>query len=149
MKIEQMDRAVVKRLADDLEVVAKAIASERGLSVRYAGGNYGSSHATLKFEFSVIGGDGVVQDRMAEDWKRMAPMFGLKAEDLAKEFRTGQATYRIVGLKPGASKYPIVAERTSDGKRFKFPVETIRMALAIPQVGVSVTQARVKRGKER
>jgi hypothetical protein len=41
-------------------------------------------------------------------------------------------TYEITGLKATRRKYPISADRLSDGKSFKFPVDVIKRA-GLPQ----------------
>lgn len=124
-----MDKATTKKLAEASAKALEAVASEYGVSVRYKSGNYSSTTASLKFEFSDIGDDGVVQTRESEAFTQLAHVYGLKAEDLGATFESRGRTYTIVGLNGRARKMPIQATR-DDGKSFKFTDVTVVDALA-------------------
>jgi len=64
----------------------------------------------------------------ADDFNRLALIYGLKKEQLGTEFTSGfdrDNVYIVAGLLPRSTKYPILATRKSDGKQFKFPVGAI------------------------
>ena len=59
----------------------------------------------------------------------LAPHFGLDPEDHGRTFRSKDELFRIVTINPNRPKYPISAERVSDGRGFKFLSENVVMYL--------------------
>ena len=59
----------------------------------------------------------------------LAPHFGLEPEDHGGTLRSKDELFGIVAINPSRPKYPISAERVSDGRGFKFPAENIVMYL--------------------
>lgn len=57
--------------------------------------------------------------------------YGLKPEHYGATFMIGTNRYSIRGVKPSNRKYPILANRVSDHKGFKFTIEQVKMALGI------------------
>ncbi len=66
--------------------------------------------------------------RAQVDFEVYASGFGLYADDFGKEFDHGDHTFRIVGIRPRATKRPIIATR-DDGKSFTFEDGYVRKAL--------------------
>ena len=56
--------------------------------------------------------------------------YGLPPDCLGDEFKRAGVTYRITGANPKCRRYPITAERISDGKGFKFPAEDVQNGMA-------------------
>ena len=56
---------------------------------------------------------------------RYAGMFGLATEDYGKQIVYRRNVYKLVGLVPGRSRYPIQADRVPDGRKFKLPEEAL------------------------
>lgn len=123
-----MDRATTKKLAQSAEKALQAVADEYGLAVKYKSGNYSDATAALRFEFSEIGDGGVVKTREAENFSKLAHLYGLKPEDLGATFKIGTKSYTITGLNGRARKMPIQATR-SDGRTYKFPDAVVARAL--------------------
>jgi len=105
----------------DLQPLAK----ELNLRIIAKGGSIGETSVIVRIEVAEEGEDGVILNREAEDFKALAAVYDLSPDDLGRKFKdsTGK-TFQIVGLKSRSSKYPILA--TSGGKRYKFPVETVK-----------------------
>lgn len=106
-----------------LEAMKVLLEDKFGVKVAYKGGRFDEGMAQLRFEFAEVKGDGSVATQYAEDYKRMASLYGLPADGMGKEFVFRGKSYKVVGLKP-RSKYSIVGERQSDGKQFKFEPRT-------------------------
>jgi hypothetical protein len=125
-----MDRETVKTIAAKVEDAVRAIGEEHGVQIKYKGGNYTESSAVLKLEVAEIrGGEAVTRE--AEDFRRYASLFGLRPEDLGREFKdwSGDA-YKVVGAKPNSRKYPILVKNLTSGKTFKFPEGRVQAALS-------------------
>ena len=59
----------------------------------------------------------------------LAVHFGLQPSDYGRTFSSNGEVFRITGLNPNRPKYPIRAERVSDGRGFKFTVDTVTLRL--------------------
>lgn len=55
---------------------------------------------------------------------------------LGKEFSHGHDRYRVVGYNPSCRKFPIQAERVTDGRRYKFTVGGLRSVMCVTNQGV-------------
>jgi hypothetical protein len=131
-KIQEFNRANVRALHAEVEAALKPIAEKYGLLLERKGRTFYRDSLPAGFQFVVAteGADGEVLDSKAKDFQRLAGSFGLKAEDLGKEFISGHGErYRITGLNPRAKRYPILGERVSDGKTYKFGAITVKHGL--------------------
>ena len=84
------------------------------------------ANGTLKFEMATVTSDGDVLTPEAQAFKTLAHKYGFEPEDLGTVFRYQGTDYRITGLKTRRPKFPISAERVSDGRGFKFPVFAVK-----------------------
>lgn len=132
MKIETIDRDACKIIRQVLEHAIDVQEEEwegLGLSATVGGASFTGSSVVFKVEVAVVSKDGAVLNREAQDFKRFAPLFGLAPGDLGRTFKLGGRTYTVSGCKSRGYKNPIIADR-DDGKRFKFPSETVRALLS-------------------
>lgn len=119
-QISKIDRASVKRIAAATEEALQMVAEDLGLTLESKGGSFDPGIGTFapKFEFKVDGAD-------ESDFARSAPLYGLSADDYGREFTSRGTQYRVTGINARAPKFPLQAERLSDGKRFKFTTSVI------------------------
>lgn len=91
---------------------------------------FDASSVSLKFEVADLdeSGDAVTKERKALD--SVAEAIGLPSDAYGREFSSRGETYRVVGYNDRARKYPILAERVSDGAPFKFPIAVVRLRLS-------------------
>jgi hypothetical protein len=143
----KIDRQLLKALTGDAEKALTEIADKYGISIKCKGGSFArdGANATLKFEIVAPDAEtGEALTREAQDFKRSAKQFGFEPEDLGSEFTVRGTVYKITGLKTRRHKYPISAVRVSDGKGFKFPVESVKRS-GQPQFVTGLTDE-IKRG---
>jgi hypothetical protein len=70
------------------------------------------------------------ETKMSIDFRNSCHKHNLKASDLGRVFtNTRLERFTIVGLKPRNRKYPIIGQRVSDGKQFKFTSHAVRLGL--------------------
>jgi hypothetical protein len=69
---------------------------------------------------------GTIESVEARDFKANAWRWGMQPTDLGREFTHIRDTFTIIGAKPKAGKFPILAKR-SDGKVYKFAPEQVRL----------------------
>ncbi|MBL8895643.1 MAG: hypothetical protein JNJ53_13655 [Rhizobiales bacterium] len=103
------------------------IADDHGLVIddfRWRNRADGSAFET-GFRVSMPGRAGEDRKREKEYFAAAAEQIGLKASDYEREFSAEGQRFRITGIDPKRPKYPISAERLSDGRSCKFPIEEV------------------------
>jgi hypothetical protein len=125
----KIDKALLDKARTHIDKALIEVGKELGISLKTGNCRYSSDNFTFKLEGSLIGDDGIAVTKEAGAFKLLAHSYGLKAEHLHREFKQGGDTYKIVGLNHKARKFPIQAQRISDGATYKFPVDTVRFAM--------------------
>jgi len=103
------------------------IADNHGLVIddfRWRGRPDGNAFET-GFRVSIPGRAGEERKREKESFAAAAEQIGLKASDFEREFSAEGQRFRITGIDPRRPKYPISAERLSDGRACKFPADEV------------------------
>lgn len=116
-------------IGQEVREAVEAIAARHGMTVDFRGGVYtGSTYSPRKITFKVKGADRVEFERdcfLVRDERGN----GLLPEDFGKTITSQGELFKIVGLNLRASRFPVVAERVSDNKRFKMTVVAVNRAL--------------------
>lgn len=119
------------RLRRDMMKACLAVAETHGLTVE--GGEL--SDIDLRHSFNIgfrVGipmADGAIYSPDKAMFEVLAPHFGLEPSDYGRTFKSRDEMFRIVAINPNRPKYPISAERVSDGRGFKFPADNVVMYL--------------------
>lgn len=124
MKIDKLDRVVCKNIRQELLPFLEKAGKKIGVKITTGNGSFTEDAFTLKVVFNVIR-DGKVVLPEESNFRKYASMFGMKPEDLGQEFISHGHTFKIVGLKPDRPKYPVIGERLSDGRKYKFEADRI------------------------
>jgi hypothetical protein len=128
--IKTIDRMACRVIRDEVDTALKAIGDRHGIVVKsLGGGTFSPERFTFKVEAAVVGEGGEVLSKEADEFRTCANMYGMKGEDLGKVFTVHGTDYRIRGMKMRSFKFPIMAERVSDKRGFKFPLSTVKAAL--------------------
>lgn len=119
------------RLRRDMMKACLTVAETHGLTVE--GGDLADIDLRHSFAISFRVGipqeDGAIYSPDKTMFEVLAPHFGLEPSDYGRTFRSKDELFRIVAINPNRPKYPISAERVSDGRGFKFPAENVVMYL--------------------
>ncbi len=119
------------RLRRDLLKACQSVAETHGLTVE--GGELSDIDLRHSFDISFRVGipmaDGAIYSPDKAMFKVLALQFGLEPSDYGRTFRSKGELFRIVAINPNRPKYPISAERVSDGRGFKFPADNVAMYL--------------------
>ena len=119
------------RLRRDMMKACLTVAKTHGLTVE--GGEL--SDIDLRHSFNIgfrVGipmEDGAIYSPDKAMFEVLAPHFGLEPSDYGRTFRSKDELFRIVAINPNRPRYPISAERVSDGRGFKFPADNVAMYL--------------------
>lgn len=127
------DRAKVKQTRTDLEAAVAVLAERLGCHIKVGSASFArdGSQCFFKVEFAAIGEGGVPETQEVTAFRRLAVAYGLEPDDFGRTFTSGGTAYAICGLKPKATRFPILAKRVGDDKIFKFPADTVRNALVV------------------
>jgi len=119
------------RLRRDMMKACLAVAENHGLTVE--GGELADidlrNSFEIKFRVGIPQENGEIYSADKAMFEVLAPHFGLEPSDHGRTFRSNDELFRIVAINPNRPKYPVSAERISDGKGFKFPAENVVMYL--------------------
>jgi hypothetical protein len=129
--MDTLDRKVVRALSVEIETALQPLAKQHGVSIRIKGGTFQTAFATLKLEIATTDEKGEAVDQASIDFKMLAPIFGLSADDLGTIFSVSGEAYKIIGARPRAKKRPILCECLRTRKRYAFAAEDIKLRLAV------------------
>lgn len=127
--IQSIDRSTCRLLRDKINESLQELAQELGVTIEAGNASFTNSNVTFKVNIATKNEDGSVNTKEAEDFRRYAARYGLKPDDLGREFTSNGKRFKITGAKPRASRYPILAERIPDGKGYKFAPFQVQVAL--------------------
>ena len=118
-----MDRSQVKNIVKDAEEALKAVADKYGLVVDYKGARFGSTSATVKFDFTEVGDDGLADSPGRNALKLYYP------ELVDAAVRTGaRTTAKVIEYHSRKRSYPFIVV-TENGARYKMSESDVRNQL--------------------
>ena len=120
--IKTMDKESVTILNTEVAKAMAEIAEKHGLKIKKGSGTFDPSAGMFTPKFSFIC---ETEDGIPSDFVQYAPMFGLKAEDFGKVFESNGSKFSICGIKPRATKYPILAKKVGTNNIYKFDSDKI------------------------
>ena len=120
-----MNRQAVNTISDEALKALEAVAAKHGLALKRESGRFEPSAGTFTAKFTFVC---KTETGVPSDFTRNAPLYGLKASDWGREFRTFRGTYTICGIKPRARKYPILGKCTATGQTYKFPKSVVQLS---------------------
>ncbi len=131
MKVESLNNDSVKDIIAECQLALQAVADKFGLELKRKGCRYGQMDMPVPFtlQCTTTDKDGNTIDKDGQEFKDWATIYGLDPSDLGKTFKSGTASYKIVGLKRRNRKYPIVAKNLRNGKTYKFPTSFVKAGL--------------------
>ncbi len=121
-------RSLLKTIKTDAEAALMDVAAKHGVQFSFGNGTFTTDNASLKLEIAGITDSGVVKTKEATDFERYASSFGLTPEDLGTTFTYNGREFKLLGCKPRNRKFPLIAENTKSGKRFKLPKDAVKPA---------------------
>lgn len=114
-----MNRATAIKLQKELEANLQGLATLHNLTISKVTGRYGTNNVSYRVEFAEQNEDGIVLSKEATRLNRDYRFYGFSESPLGKTFKVNGTEYTLTGMSQGR-KYPFLATRNSDGKRFKF-----------------------------
>lgn len=131
--MQTLNRTNLQTLRDEIDTALATVAQKHGLRLTCGRCTFNPQNATFRLEVATVGDGGTAMDPARIAYLRDCAIFGLKPEWLDREFTYNGDRFRLSGLHPGRSKFPLVAIRVDNGKTYKFGLEGVRaLLLAIP-----------------
>lgn len=134
-----IDKKFMVSMRPQIEDELVAMGKRLGVKFGIGHGSYGGDSGHFKLTIAPLDVDGEAVDPRAKaftdyfigpkegHWDQEATM--LEASDIFRNFMVAGSTYKITGYNHKAPKYPITAKALHTGKRFKFPVRSVALAL--------------------
>src|SRR5262245_28318173 len=107
--IQTFDRTNLRALREELDASLAAIGKKHGVSFQIGKIRFQETTFKASIECSTTGTNGEVNDPRRQAYVNYAQMFGLKAEWLDRPFVFAGETFTVCGLKPKATRLPILA----------------------------------------
>jgi len=126
-KTMEMTAALLRQLRPEIQAALADLGKRFGVGFEVGDAKYSGSNATFRLEVGIIGNDGRVVTKEAENFKFLAPMYGLSESDLGRRFMLNGKPHTIVGINPNAPRFPILTE--CHGRKYKVPAESVKRAL--------------------
>lgn len=124
-----LNRAKVREMREKLEPLLAEISAKTGIGIQLGRCSFTTTVATFKLECGEDNGGGFDASEV-HDFKTHAHLYGLKPEDLGREFVWRGKVYKVVGLCPSRPQYPFLCDGGKNGCRYKFRAEWVRQGLA-------------------
>jgi hypothetical protein len=126
-KIEYFDRTKVKLIRNRINETLESLGEELGITFEAGNASFSEKNGNFKLNMVIGSGEEASENSAeAEDFRRHAVLWGLSPDDLGKTVTNFDGDqFVIVGAKPRSKKYPILAQKISDGKTYKLPVNMV------------------------
>jgi uncharacterized protein YlxP (DUF503 family) len=123
--IMSLDKNNLKTLRSAMESALEQVTKQYGVKFSVGSARFSPETATFKVEVATVSTDGAVNTKKVAEFKRYCNLYDLKEEHLGVYITYNRTQYKISGLSPGSWRFPILADRVSDGKTFKLPTSAV------------------------
>jgi len=107
----------LNEIRDELNAVLKKYGDEKGLQFKLGGFRYDSISFTTSLKVTAAESQ---EEAERIEWEKLAPLFGLEKDDYGLVIDMYGEKVKLVKVKPKAKSYPLVGEKVSNGKRYKY-----------------------------
>jgi len=132
MKVTQFDKPILRAIRPTIEAALATLEEQLGVKVTLGTGRYSSTNVTFKFEMAIVGPSGQAENKDEANFKMYAHLYVLDPSDLGRRFVCRGEEFIINGLRPSATKRPIMAKGRG-GKQFVFPAALVKARLLGPK----------------
>lgn len=121
--MKAFNKVTCKVLRAALEEAVKSVEETHKIKIKIGNMGYSANgdNVSIKVEAVAEGGN----DKYATDYNRYRSMHNLPR--LGTIIQTGGKVFKLVGFKPRATKYPVIAQ-DENGDRFRLPIDVVQYA---------------------
>jgi len=122
-----MDKPTAKQFRKDFDKAVEELSEKYEANIELGNIRFTDTQLTSKVTVTEIT-EGVreIDARFVEKLRTHGHKYGLSADSYGERFEHNGDTFELVGVKPRATKYPIVARKISDGGLYKLTQQAIR-----------------------
>ncbi len=130
-----MSKADLDSLRAEINAALAGVAQKHGIAIATGSCTYRETGCTFKLETAQkvegvpgeTAGEAVLRAKAVSEWNRNSRLYGLPLEGLHRSIEFAGRTYKIEGLEPRSTKFPILASR--DGKLVKLTSKQVKEKL--------------------
>ena len=120
--ITTFDKPTLRTLRASIDAALAGVATTHGIRVRVGNARFTDTTADFKLELVVDrlapnAQSPVPESKEAAAFRRLAPRYGFRSDQLGATLTLDGTPYVIVGLRPGAPKRPIVLAQAANSTR--------------------------------
>lgn len=141
MGITEFNGTTLGAVRHALNEALKNVAEEFNIELSVGRIKYTDSSAEIQIDALAEGGE----SKMVLEYKLNQKSFALP--DLYTQIDVRDEVYKTIGFKRKNRKYPVICERMSDGKNYKFPAPTIANAPHVRVITIKKPKLRKKKDK--
>lgn len=114
--MDNMKQEQIKVIQQDLKAAFAAVGEKHRISIAMGSLTYNDLYFTCPIKGRFLDAKGSTEEADKAEWDAYCGKFGLKADMFGQVFTIAGKTYKIIGIKPKARKYPVVGQVGSGGK---------------------------------
>ena len=120
---QEITRAYLREFRDKFEQTLNEFGEQESLTLQAKAINYGDNTFNVKVEVTMAGDAEEAAEMQFKAALSKNPWLfkGISEEDYGMTWTTYGTTYKLVGLKPRAKKYPLIVEK--NGQQYKMPMD--------------------------
>ncbi len=118
------DKNLAKKIQDESVKALEKIAKKYGVTIKSNGGTLGSNDFGMKLKVELEG-----VSKNFDSW--IFESLGLPKDIIGKKFMSNGKEFTITDLAPNRPKFPVIAMSTTDGRSYKFTIDSIKRTLKI------------------
>lgn len=128
MQIKVINKVTIDHLRRNLTDTLQPYATTSNTAITVGRARYTANNVEFTVTVSLKDADGSARTPEVTAFIDLCELYGFKPADLNREFKDNRGnTYKIIGLCPRRSKYPVLCEK--NGKRLLFPAEALNRLL--------------------
>lgn len=130
-----MKKSKIQQIRKDMDAALKEVSEKHGISFEIGSIRYDDkSFRTTVKAYLVKDGDATDSDdarraKFEATAERYGHRYGVKPQDYGKMITYGGHRFILRGIKPRATKRPIVGEKVSDGKSYILPIKKVTFVM--------------------
>jgi len=128
--MKTLTKSGMQQIRKAVESALKDIGVELGVSLQLGRGSFRTNEGHFRLNV-LASGDGE-KSVEAANWELHCTRYGLEVSDLGKTIEAHGMRFKITGIMPSRPKYPILAEKLSDGRKYKLRVVEVLTGLGKP-----------------
>jgi hypothetical protein len=128
----QITSQTLKTMRPQIEDALKELGERLGIDFKLGRGTYNGSGVNGSFALEMAARDAATGKSGAQVlFERLAPRYGLTAEDYGREFTYQRTRYKLVGINPKSPVNCLSVARVKDDKEFVISIETYTFARTV------------------